>query len=152
MQVRPAKFLLPLLALFGCSANVSLADLPAVGSETTAPPAAMQEQVEKSVQAFASGRFTAGSVRWFTLKPGMKHVEIVSQLSGGLRGKADRVRESGPDDVPATMKVWKAKGDKGFLLATVTAPQGDAPGIAAYYAITILPDWKVETISDNVES
>jgi hypothetical protein len=152
MQGLPGKILLPFLALFGCAAPVNLADLPAVGTETQSPPAAQKTQIDASVTAFAEGRFTPGAVRWFVLKPGMKHVEIVSQLSSGLRGKADRVGETGPDGVPATMKVWKASGNQGVLLATIAAPMGDAPGLAAYYAITILPDWKVETIGGNVES
>jgi hypothetical protein len=137
MQVRRVSFIAGLLSLMGCTSANPVAGLPITGTETAAPPVAQRQAIESSVAMFASGRFDAGTPRWFIVPKGVPPIAIIKNVDNALGSKAKRVVETGPDQADAIMRIWSLSGSDAVVVAVLMPPRGDADGLAAYYPARI---------------
>jgi hypothetical protein len=152
MQVRRASIFATLLGLLGCAAADPAAELAKIATKTTAPPFVQRQSIEASVAMFASGRFNSGQPLWFIVKPGTPPIALIKQIDSALGSTAQRVVETGPDEAEAQMRVWKTgRNDKAVVLAVLIDPAGSTPGLAAYYAATLDPRWRPETVAAGME-
>lgn len=149
MPGRSAKLIAASLALFGCASNVSIADLPEIGRETTAPPEMQRDNIVSGVEMFAKSRFQPETPRWFILENGVNAASVFSRVDSALGKSAERVIETGPDEAAADMRVWKLKGKEALVVAVVT--QNGHEGLAAYYPVQLDDGWTLQTVSGNVE-